>query len=589
MNTKIRTLILATVLLIVTAIPVWAGQGVGSSPYAADLLVSGLNTGKLNPGQEYWYAYSRVDLGDPAYNSIILSLNFEAEGRAVASRVNFQVFNFAQVDAWLKDNSGPIDSLGLGVPASADFDVNTGERFWAGSVAPNEIYYVRVFNISPSPVQYRLTALGQKSANFEDFTASAPAPNAQVIPAAISMPSDMTTPDEFVAPSTSPRTTIVDAVPIQPDDDMPVSTNWLLAAQAINGLPPHEAAAWLMSAASLGWLPLTGASPALIPVNPNSDVPGVTDEGGSSEADVIIDSPPDPTQGYSIYPNQPIKLLDRPNIGRLAPQTEHWYTFTPGKVDGELIEEMSLTIFFTPGEPNIASYVIFEMFTGSQYQIWERGTPDDMEHFGVGSWVSRDGDYNTGERLWHGTVVDGDQYYVKLTNGSDEWIDYYLIPDDIINIEMGPKPEGDELTQPVDLTPTGKDIGSPLPISVGHTRDKLAAGEEVWFQFEYRISDPDEFEFHPYLIELNHTPGAGHITNHVNVEIYPFQEQHLWRRGDTDKIIPLGAGSDLEYHKATDTHTWVWDGHLVSNTIYFIRVRNDSIQEIDYDLFIRRK
>ena len=100
MRTTLKTLALVIALLILTAIPAWAGQGVGTSPYAADLLVSGLNTGELSPGQEYWYAYSRLDLGDPAYNAIILSLNFEAEGRAIASRVNFQVFNFEQVDAW---------------------------------------------------------------------------------------------------------------------------------------------------------------------------------------------------------------------------------------------------------------------------------------------------------------------------------------------------------------------------------------------------------------------------------------------------------------------------------------------------------
>jgi hypothetical protein len=75
----------------------------------------------------------------------------------------------------------------------------------------------------------------------------------------------------------------------------------------------------------------------------------------------------------------------------------------------------------------------------------------------------------------------------------------------------------------------------------------------------------------------------------VNVELYPYQEQHLWRRGDTDKLTPLGVGSFTEYNEALDSHTWVWDGHLVSNTIYFIRVRNNSLQEIDYDLFIRSK
>ena len=52
---------------------------------------------------------------------------------------------------------------------------------------------------------------------------------------------------------------------------------------------------------------------------------------------------------------------------------------------------------------------------------------------------------------------------------------------------------------------------------------------------------------------------------------------------------PLGAGSFTEYDKNSDSHTWQWDGHFVSNTVYFIRVRNDSHQEIDYDLLIRPK
>lgn len=580
MKTAVKVTVLVTMLLVVTAIPVWAGQGVGSSPYSADLLVSGLNTGLLDPGQEYWYAYSRTDLGDSAFNSIILSLNFEAEGRAVASRVNFQVFNFDQVKVWLQDTSKP--GLGLGAPASADFDATTGERFWAGPVEASEVYYVRVFNISPSPVQYRLTALGQKGSEIQSMANTANS-TPQVIPVAVSVPGN-TAPAEFAPPTGLPAPNpagllTVPAVPMQPDDNAGASTAWLLAVQAIQGLPPQQAAAWLMSAAKLGWLPLGGNLAG--PANPAAVANG---------ADIVLDTPPDPKAGSSIYPNRPIKLQPGPNVGRMAPQTEHWYAFTAGKVDGKKFEDMSLTIFFTPGEPNIASQVIFEMFTGAQYQIWERGTPNAMEHFGVGSWVSRDGNYNTGERLWRGAVIDGDQYYVKLTNGSNEWIDYYLIPGDIINIEMGPKPAGDEARfGPVILVPTGADIGSPLPLSVGHNRNRLAAGEDIWFSFESDTPTPDKVEFHKYEIELSHTPGSGYIANHVNVELYPFQEQQIWRRGDTDKIKPFGVGSRLRYNKTTDTQTWVWDGSMVSNTIYFIRVRNDSSLAIDYDLFIKRK
>ncbi|NJN96058.1 MAG: hypothetical protein HC875_19115, partial [Anaerolineales bacterium] len=215
-------------LLALTALPAWAGQTVGGSPYAADLLVSGLNTGTLDPGQEYWYAYSRLDLGDPGYNSIVLSLNFEAEGRAIASRVNFQVFNFEQVDAWLADSSGPLDSLGLGAPASADFDAITGERLWAGPVAPTEVYYVRIFNLSPSPVRFRLTAIGQKSAQMDSFMAVdkliVPDNNeAPVIPAAVNVPADPA-PGLALAELVPMPPAHLPVLPLQPDDTSPTPT-----------------------------------------------------------------------------------------------------------------------------------------------------------------------------------------------------------------------------------------------------------------------------------------------------------------------------------------------------------------------------
>lgn len=597
MKTTLQTLALAIGLMIVTAIPAWAGQGVGTSPYAADLLVSGLNTGELNPGQEYWYAYSRLDLGDPAYNAVILSLNFEAEGRAIASRVNFQVFDFAQVDAWLRDSSGPVDSLGLGTPASADFDVNTGERFWAGPIQVNEVYYVRIFNLSPSPVQFRLTALGQKSPQIDAFMAAERSglTDQVVIPAAATSPTgarDVAGDDAaIVSPPAGPRSLDL-ALPVAPAEDVSsLSTNWLLAAQAIQGLPPNEAAAWLMSAASLGWLPL-GNNPALRPTDPNANI-ALAVKGGDGEepaAEPAVPVAPDPLRGDNIYPNQPVRLLNGTNTGRMSPQSEHWYTFSAGSVDHKTIENFDLTMFFTPGEPNLARDVTFELFTGDQYQIWERGTPKEMEHFGAGSWVSRDGDYDTGERLWHGTVVDGDLYFVKITNATSQWVDYHLMTGDIYNTELGPPlPNGIAKARVIDNTPTGRDIGSPLPIQLGLRNGRLAAGEEIWFQFEHKNPNPDKFEFDPYLMELRHTPGDGHITNHVNFELYPFQEQAIWRRGDTDLIRPLGAGSDLAYDRATNTHTWVWDGHLVSNTIYFVRMRNDSVQDIDYELLIRRR
>lgn len=591
MKIALRLLILVSIVALVIVIPTtWvalANQEIGGNPYNANLLVSGLNTGQLDPGEEYWYAYSRLDLGDMAYNSLILSLNFEAEGRAVANRVNFQVLTFAQVEAWLKDSS-TVESLGLGTAATADFDANTGERFWSGTVAPNEVYYVRIFNLSPSPVQFRLTALGQNNPQLDTFmnidTGVSVAESA-VLPAAANLP------ELAAVPEAQPQ-----AIPVQPYDSAgPMDTAWLLVAEAIDSMPPQEAAAWLMSAARMGWLPSSGG--AAVPVNPDEGNPIVeVDDGNNSDiapvaaetevAEIPPAAPIDPNAGHNIYPNQPLDLVEGPNTGRMAPNTERWYTFTPGKVDDQLIENYSLTMFFTPGEPNLARDVTFEMFTGAQYQIWERGTPDDMQNFGAGSWVSRDTDYNTGERLWHGTVVDGDKYFVKLVNNTDQWVDYHLITGDIINTEMGPRTAPPVIAPATASASPGASIAEPLPIGMGHTTGKLDAGTEIWYRFERKSYATTAFEFRDYRIELAHTPGAGYVRNHVNFDIFPYQMQHIWQRGDTDQIQNLGAGS-LKYDEDTNSHVWIWDGNLVSNTVYFIRVRNGSVEPIDYDLLVQ--
>ncbi len=123
----------------------------------------------------------------------------------------------------------------------------------------------------------------------------------------------------------------------------------------------------------------------------------------------------------------------------------------------------------------------------------------------------------------------------------------------------------------------------------GGVEGQLAGGEDIWFNFTTPNTNPDSFDFLSYLVELTHTPGHGNVANYVNVELYPYQQQHLWQRGDGDKIVPLGAGSFTEYDEATDSHTWIWDGHLVSNTTYFVRVRNDSPLNIDYALRLQRR
>ncbi|NJN94567.1 MAG: hypothetical protein HC875_10955 [Anaerolineales bacterium] len=94
-------------------------------------------------------------------------------------------------------------------------------------------------------------------------------------------------------------------------------------------------------------------------------------------------------------------------------------------------------MFSTPSNGFIDSRVNFEIFPAGQYHIWSRGDADYMEHLGLGQWVSRDEDNHTGERLWQGSLVDGDRYLIKVKNSSPEVVDYYLFPDDVENAELG--------------------------------------------------------------------------------------------------------------------------------------------------------
>jgi hypothetical protein len=79
-----------------------------------------------------------------------------------------------------------------------------------------------------------------------------------------------------------------------------------------------------------------------------------------------------------------------------------------------------------------------ELFTAEAVQAW---TPAGAapNNFGAGSLASRDSDPLTGERFWTGWVSRGGLYYIRLKNGADEPLDYYLFSGDIYNPQLGPQ------------------------------------------------------------------------------------------------------------------------------------------------------
>ncbi len=563
-------------LSLLADVPTSAQQGgVGSSPYVAHLLTGGLNVGSLPPGQSFWYSYSQNDLGSAAIRSIILDMVFKPGDSRTARQVTFDIYTFDQVKTFLEGSKSAGRKEGSGQLVDADYDPDTGQRLWAGPVDGAEVYYIHVQNKSDLTVDYRLTVVPQLTG---------------LPPTAGQAPGD----------STAARTAVSREKPaaLSALDDSPASSQWLMAAQAIAGLPADQAAAWLKNAADLGWLTLPGAAAA----TPKSTRPEAVGQTGQADNAATVAVPIQP-EDNSIYPNNPLSLQNV-NIGRLAPHAQHWYTFLRNDFDDVLFEEMALTMFQTPGEGNIANRVYFELFTGDQYHIWERGTPEDMTNTGFGQIVSRDGDPLTGERIWRGFIVDGDRYYIKVQNDSDVWVDYQLMIGDIINTELGGRPNiaapttsmlpaeriAEVVLPPVtSAPPTGNSIADPLTASVGNNRGVLAAGEDIWYAFSFENWEQKTPELRHYTIYLHHTPGLGYVANEVNVELYDYPQLDLWLRGTPDDMKPMGVGAREEYDPKTDTQEFTWDGSLVSHTTYFLRVRNNSIVDISYDLDIQRR
>lgn len=453
---------LVIIALLIVAVPVVAanrtgtsllafsgGAEPGASPRVEQTLAKGLNVDHLPAGTEKWYTYDKTSLAEPEPAWVSLALRYESEAVIEPNQVNFEVFT-APSGGWFGPAT-PEEKLGVGLrsPLRAALPTLT-ESFWSGQMAEPR-YYVRVFNSSPFGLDYTLELQAAQPA----VSGAAPA---SLGPAAIG-PGEALNARQLAWTLTAQAVenmsaeqaatwmtqaqavgwlvtegTAAEAIP-RPAEAAP-ELLWQLTAQAIAGQEADLAAQWLVQADALGWL--------AIPLGKNSgSLAAVTELGNdSAAAEALVPAEPvDSPAAYTpinIYPNNPLPFnLVAVNSGRLPAYGEHWYMLNRDDLDEELIENLKLTMFFTPRKGFISDRINFEIFPAGQYHIWQRGTSDYMKNMGLGMWVSRDEDPDTGERLWSGTVVDGDDYLIKVKNGTPDVVDYYLFPDDVENAELG--------------------------------------------------------------------------------------------------------------------------------------------------------
>lgn len=588
-------------------------NAIGLSKQSAQTLSKGINISHLNPGQENWYVYSRDSFQDPTFSWVSLALRYESEARIDPVQVNFEVFS-EEPAGWFQQAQPATEPLGAGLASPLRASQTRVETFWTGQVAEQEQYYVRVFNTSPFGLDYTLEAQAAQAAVSGATPASLNSARKNAVPQTIRQMAWTLTAqavtnmsaDEAAAWLQQAQSVgwIVTEGTTAEDIPNPAQANpqllWQLTAKAVAGQDAETAAQWLNQADSLGWLAIplnTVKQPFVEPVDKTDD--GGGDSGTGAAEPLAVPAPP--TEAYTpinIYPNNPLPFdLQHVNSGRLAPYGEHWYQLTRDDLDKDLIENMKMTMFFTPIQGFMSNRVNFEIFPAGQYQIWQRGDADYMENMGAGSWVSRDKDPNTGERLWNGTLVDGDSYLIKVKNGTPEEVDYYLYPDDVQNAELGNPTliPGDASTvrvpyaaapptRPARPAEPGENPIEALPLKLGKTSGTLQAGQELWYSFTYP-GPTDEKANRDFDIFLTSTPLDDVRARHADFAIYPGAQLHLWTRGTIDELTPLGTSAPSKYPLSDKKSLQVlWKGQLMEDHLYYVKIFNHDIGPLEYTL-----
>jgi LPXTG-site transpeptidase (sortase) family protein len=170
-----------------------------------------------------------------------------------------------------------------------------------------------------------------------------------------------------------------------------------------------------------------------------------------------------------LSPFTAIPLNDGRNTGTLAPGEARWYKFVPGGNEVAFQRRVDLTLFFTPDDGNRAPLVNFQIFSADQITCWRRDDVGHMQNLGSGGVVSRDGNPLTGELLWSGWVVESETYYIRVLNGADVSIDYWLFTDNVIAAELGPRADPTPTADmSAGINPNHSPVSSPsLDVSVG--------------------------------------------------------------------------------------------------------------------------
>ena len=301
---------------------------------------------------------------------------------------------------------------------------------------------------------------------------------------------------------------------------------------------------------------------------------------------VIFRSEAAPSTGR--VPSLAISLVSEVNTGILGPYEQRWFKLTPNGVTANGQTQQALTMFFTLNEGTKQRQVSLQLFDESQLPYYYDGLSDQMINFGAGQPVSRDNNPASGELIWTGWLLSGQDYYVQLRNDNSIPLDYWLLTDDVMaySLDQLETTEQVAIIEPLASGATPNNGTTPytaVPLEGERHTGHLNPGRERWYSFSR--SEQDDLYFEETAFTMFATPNTAQQIERMTFEIFTADEVRRGSQQGNSVMNNVGGGSLVHRDNDPLTGERFWTGWVVDGDLYYLRVQNHTVEGLDYWLF----